>query len=171
MSTGLQAVLEVVKYILPSIVVFLTVYYMMKGYLDNQLRLRSMEIQEGKGKDARPIRLQALERLALFCERIRISNLVMRLRTSSMTPEELGTAMLISIQKEFEHNLTQQIYISDSLWQIINLAKDQNIQVVQAALSKSGDFLDALGAIQSERGFDPVDQALSAIRKEITLYL
>lgn len=167
----METIFEILKYILPALVVFLTVYYIFKQYLEGQLRMKSVEFQQKKAERNLPIRLQAYERLALFCERIRVQNLYFRLKMKSMDSESMAKAMLIAIQKEFEHNLPQQVYVSDSLWQIINLAKDDVMNLINQAASEEGDLFSALNRLLQTRQVDPVDQALAAIRQEVKFYL
>ncbi len=167
----METIFEILKYILPALVVFLTVYYIFKQFLEGQLRMKSVEFQQKKAERNLPIRLQAYERLALFCERIRVQNLYFRLNMKSMDSDSMAKAMLIAIQKEFEHNLPQQVYVSESLWQIINLAKDDVMNLVNQAASQDGELFGELNKLLQMRQVDPVDQALAAIRQEVKFYL
>ena len=163
--------LEILKYSLPAVVVFLTVYYLFRQFLMGQLQMQSAEFQQKKAERNLPLRLQAYERLALFCERIRVQNLYMRLNSSTMSNEVMAQSMLIAVQKEFEHNLPQQIYVSDNLWKIITLAKDDVMAMINQAASGQGDLLTELNRMIQSRESDPVDQALTAIRQELKFYL
>ncbi|MDX1684937.1 MAG: hypothetical protein R3275_06845 [Saprospiraceae bacterium] len=167
----MQTFLEILKYVVPALIVFLTVYFMFKQFLEGQYRLKEMDYQHKKAERNLPLRLQAYERLALFCERIRPANLFYRLNQKSITREDLAKAMMISIQKEFEHNLSQQIFVSDNLWKIIVLAKDEVLSIIDDSLNEDLDFFVALTKKVQSRKVDPVDQALSAIRKEATFYI
>lgn len=171
MSTGLTAILEVLKYIIPALVVFVTVYYIMKSYLDNQLHIKMVDLEVKKRGDSMPIKLQTYERMTLFCERIRLIQLIMRLKTSAMSDQDLGNAMMVAIGQEYEHNVAQQIYVSDNLWKIITLAKDQNLQLIHHALQAGGNFTHELSQLVNQREVDPVDRAIAAIRQELSLYL
>lgn len=167
----MEVLFEVLKYTIPALVVFATVYYMFRQYIDGQLRLKGMEIQQKKGERNLPVRMQAYERLALLCERIRVTNLFYRLNQKSLHRESLAQAMLVSVQKEFEHNLSQQIYVSDNLWAIIVLAKDETIAIINESMTEEGDYFLALNRRNQMRQSDPIDQALTAIRKEAAFYL
>lgn len=167
----MNTVLELLKYTLPSVVVFLTVYYMLKQYLDGQTQMKVLEFQHKKAERNLPVRLQAYERLSLFIERIRVANLFYRLNQRSLSRSDLAQAMLISVQKEFEHNLSQQIYVSENLWKIIVLAKDEILAVINESANVDGDFFITLNQRIQARGVDPNDQALTAIRKEASFYL
>ncbi len=170
-------ILELLKIILPALIVFATVYFMLRQYFGNQLINKQLEIQQSQSGQILPIKLQAYERLILFCDRISPQALVYRLKQNGMTVGGLRTALLIAIQQEYEHNMAQQIYVSDKLWEIIVLAKNE----VQNLVVKAADGLDmdapcsvlndnivkVLGAVH----FEPNEKAKSAIKQEVKLIL
>ena len=167
-----QIVLEIIKVTTPALIVFLTVYYLMKEYFKKEYDLRLIDRKQEMRSSTLPLRLQAYERLTLFCERIKVENLINRLQGgNALSPELVKNAMIVAIQQEFEHNLSQQVYITASLWKIIKLAKDQTItnisQMADAApaTSTSHDFKLALLNYAAEAE-SPLDIALAAIRKE-----
>lgn len=173
----LEIVLEIVKLTIPGLVVFGTVYVLMKNHSQQLLAAKSSEQQAEARKVTIQLRLQAYERLSLYCERISIPNLIIRLRADNMTPASLKWAMLMAIQQEFEHNITQQIYVSESLWKILQLAREQvmaTIDQVAFGLDRSAsseEFITALFQRQSDQEVDPLKTALSAIKKEASLVL
>lgn len=175
MNEVLLQVLEILKYIIPALVVFITIYFMMKKHYQQQYNLRLLEYRQQEAKNILPLKLQAYERLSLFCERIRPDQLIFRLNSSQMKAGDLRTAILISVQKEYEHNLTQQIYVSDSLWKIITLAKNEVINSVTSTSTASDQSSNQL-AEEVINGFqslkiNPLNQAQLAIKKEIELIL
>lgn len=119
-----------------------------------------------------PLKLQAYERLMLLCERIDMKNLVFRLLTKEITPHNLSNSMLVSVQKEFEHNLAQQVYVSDSLWKIISQAKE-NVQTLVnksiGELPETGTSEDLLNLLQdnSIAASQSLEIAKKAIREEL----
>ena len=144
-------------------------------FFNGQSQMKMLEMQ-GKQQDTTlPLRLQAYERLSLFCERISIPNLMLRLRTDDMQAGALRYAMLMAIQQEYEHNVTQQVYVSEQLWQIINLAKEDTMNMVSAIAetidpkSNAKDLSDALINAMNERAEYPISTALTAIKKEASV--
>lgn len=141
--------------------------------MDNQYALESLKFRQGQTQDILPLKLQAYERLMLLCERISIPNLTYRLANRDITKEQLQTAMMIAIQQEYEHNLTQQIYVSDKLWDIINLAKDQTIHLISKAAEgmQAGDppsmLVERANRLIGSMNMNPLEQAKSAIKQEI----
>jgi hypothetical protein len=169
----METFLEISKYTLPSIVVFATAYFLLKEYLDDKQRgnqfLKKLEAQ----KITLPLRLQAYERFALFCDRVALPNLLLRIQSPSMTVRDLHAALLVSIRQEFEHNVAQQIYISTTLWQIISLAVDETLSLVTRSAAdleptaNAEQLVDALFAnLQTQGSPTPLEKALSAIRTE-----
>ncbi len=177
MSTGLSVLLEIVKTTVPALIVFLTVYYLMKQYLESQYNIQVLDFKQNQQKTTIPLRLQAYERLSLFCERISIPSLALRIRGENMTAADLRLAMMISVQKEFEHNITQQVYVSDQLWQIVKIARDDVIGIINLVYSEIDPQADARLYSQAmfeylqKRDMIPLDTALVAIKKEAGLLM
>ena len=136
-----------------------------------------MELVKGQKKASFPVRLQAYERLSLFCERIAIPSLLLRLRTDDSTNSSLRVAMLLAIQQEFEHNITQQLYVSEKLWEIVKMARDETVSVINGIyenVDPQGPGKELAGTLfkylQMQEG-NALDVALAAIRKEAGLLL
>jgi hypothetical protein len=123
-------ILEMLKYVIPAFVVFLTAFVMVKLYLDKDYDRRQFEMRVQNQKESLPIRLQAYERLALFLERISPNNIIQRVRKPNMTAKELHIALVQTIRMEFEHNLSQQIYVTPETWSMICFTKDEVIKII-----------------------------------------
>ena len=173
----IEVLLEIVKITVPALIVFFTVYYLMKRYLNTQIQIKSMEIQKDKASHGAPMKLQALERLSVFMERINPSNLILRIRTPSMSSGDLMNAMLIAVQQEYEHNISQQVYVSDNLWEIVMLTKHNITNVITmagASIPENGSqtvYVDKIFEILNQNEADLVKTAQSSIRKEASLLL
>ena len=173
----MEIILEIIKIGLPSLIVFLTVYYVLKAFLDKQNQLQLLEIQKKQKETTIPMRFQAYERLSLFCERISIPNLVLRLKTKDANSASLRVSLLLAVQQEFEHNISQQIYVSDKLWQIIKFAKDDTVNTINTIAqnidpkSNSDLLANALMLYVEQNGSKALDTALLAIRKETAILL
>ena len=115
---------QIVGYIIPALVVFLTTYVVIRAFLDREQRMREMEFRQANLRESLPIRLQAYERLTLFLERIALNNLLPRVRKQEMTVAEFRTALINNIRMEYEHNLSQQVYVSAETWGMIRAAKE-----------------------------------------------
>ncbi len=175
MSTAVSVILEIIKITVPAFIVFITVYFLLREYLANEYKLRMLSFKQDQQSTTLPLRLQAYERLSLFCERISIPNMVLRLRTNEMTTNDLKITLMLAVQQEYEHNITQQVYVSDQLWQIIKIARDDvinRINLVASTLdpqSDSKEFGRALLSYISENDNEVIHKALIAIKKEASL--
>ncbi|MBP6185054.1 MAG: hypothetical protein KA479_08920 [Saprospiraceae bacterium] len=173
----LEILLEIVKLTIPGLVVFATVYVLMNQLTEQLLGNRRADQKIESQKITLNLRLQAYERLSLYCERISVPNLIMRLRTDSMTVASLKWAMFQAIQQEFEYNITQQIYISESLWKILQLSKDNVMSIIDRVAADlptgatADDFVHALFTSMDQQEYNPLQTALSAIKKEAALSL
>lgn len=169
--------LELLKYTLPGLIVFLTAYFVLRQYLRHQEQMKLMELKQNANAVTLPLKLQAYERLSLFCERISIPSLILRLNQPGMNTQALRYVMLISIQKEFEHNITQQMYISEQLWKIIKIASDQVVDTINLISSRIGNdspsevFVESYYKFSEELKFDSLEKALAAIKQEAALLL
>lgn len=164
--------MEILSYTLPAIIVFITAYFLMKKFLDAQNDKEWIKHKVSLIDKKLPLKLQAYERLMLFCERIDLRNLVMRIRSNDMDVNALSSAMMITVQKEYEHNLAQQIYTSDNLWKIINAAKDQTLDMITQfsgkfdGTSPAGD-LSTLFIAAAQADDNPLNIARAAIKEEV----
>ncbi len=176
MATFLAVLLEIIKTTTPALIVFLTVYYLMKTFFTNQRAMKQMELNNSAKKTTIPMRLQAYERLSLLCERISVPNLVLRLRKEDMTINDLRMSMLISIQKEIEYNVTQQVYVGENLWQIVKLSRNQVTTIINEVAAKmpegstGADYARALLVVSGQTE-SALDRAQSAIKTEAALLL
>jgi len=122
--------LEVLKYTIPGLVVFAASYYTLNSYLASENKRKNMEIRSLYFRESLPIRLQAYERMTLFLERISPNNLIYRLNKPEMTAHELHMLLIQNIKNEFDHNLTQQLYISPDSWLMIVQVKEELISII-----------------------------------------
>ncbi len=162
---------------LPALIVFVVCYMLIKQFLKNKESMEAMELQKMASAKTLPLKLQAYERLILLFERIDIPSLIARIRTKNMSSGDLQSALMIAIQQEFEHNVTQQIYVSDKLWEIIRLAKKEIFNqlhqiMIETAFSENADtYSSALIEHFTKSDKDLVRKAIYAIKQEAKLYI
>ena len=125
--------LEILKLTLPSLVMLAAVCYVVGGFLRNSEKRQKLKIISGNQKLITPLRLQAYERLILFMERISPELLVMRANYPAKTCEQLHTELLDTIRAEFEHNLSQQLYVSVEAWKSVKNAKNYTVALINNA--------------------------------------
>ena len=150
-------------------------YLLVKRYFDNEqkARLLQMKIDERREtlKSVTPIRLQAYERMALFLERIAPGSLVLRCYQPGMDLRLLQGVMTKNIRDEWEHNLSQQVYLGAALWARIREAKDEMINLVNSSAVSLTEETDptrlAASIFASAAQHSPCDAALETLHKEI----
>lgn len=112
-------ILDSIAYILPAAVTGFVAYYMFKSFLTEQNNERKMELLASKKKEGLPIKIQAYERLLLFCNRMNPPQIIQRVQSISDDVKLDLELLLKTIHQEFEHNLVQQLYVSDDAWKAI----------------------------------------------------
>jgi hypothetical protein len=126
--------IDVVKYVLAGcMVVGLANWMFWKKYNGYTFRLKMLEQKHAAKKDILPLRLQAYERLILFAERINPANLLVRLHQQGTDAEEFEQRLINEIRAEYEHNITQQLYVSDVAWSVTRQLKDNTVALIRNA--------------------------------------
>ncbi|MFJ1379642.1 hypothetical protein ACI76Q_03545 [Capnocytophaga canimorsus] len=120
-------------YCAPAIIVGVVAYYFFYTHTKNEDNRRRFLLQKENQKLSLPLRLQAYERMVLFLERINPQKQLLRLPAASLTKKEYELLLIRSIEEEFEHNMSQQIYMSEELWNVIKTAKLATIQIIRKA--------------------------------------
>ena len=85
--------------------------------------------------DTRQLQLQAYERLILLTDRIALPHLISRLSQTGFSAREMQSLLVQSIKSEFEHNVTQQLYVSPEAWDAVRSFKEQNLLVINQVAS------------------------------------
>ncbi len=129
---------ELLKYTIPALVVFATAYYLLKMLLDERQRIDQAILRHDAQKITLPLRLQAYERLTLLCDRVGVANTLLRVQSPGMKVRDLRGSLMLAISQEFDHNTSQQLYVSETLWQIIEFAKNNTLSMV----TNTADHLD-----------------------------
>ena len=168
----INKIIELLAYTLPSLITGGVAYYLFQAYFNDQQNTRKWLLQKEAKKDALPLRLQAYERMTLFLERISLNKLLVRISPISQDRNDYENYVIAQIEQEFEHNLTQQIYISDQCWIVISTAKNATIQTIRKAnMSEkitSADKLREVILSDSMENQSPISLALTFIKSEVS---
>lgn len=163
--------IELASYTFPAIITGLVAYYFFNAYFKDQQNTRRWLLQKDNRKDTLPLRLQAYERMTLLMERINPSQLLVRITPFSDDKNEYANYVIAQVEQEFEHNLAQQIYISDECWSIITAAKNATIQIIRLAVKneKVADANQLRELILSDllEKQSPSSAALAFIKNEV----
>ena len=126
----MEVLLEILKYTLPALIVFLTVLVMMRTWAKNEDKRRKTEFNLHISDEILPVRLQAYERSILLLERISPESMIMRVSRNDFTARQLLQELLTNITTEFDHNIAQQTYMSTEAWEKMKAAKNQIINLL-----------------------------------------
>ena len=164
---------ELLKYTLPSLLVLIASYLTLKSMLNNEERKRKIEKARENQQLLNPLRLQAYERITLLLERISPEALIFRLSLNGMTVIQLHTELLSAIRAEFEHNLTQQIYVSDTVWEHVKQSRNQIIQLINLSVENIDPQAPSIVLSKrilensAQRGKSTQQFALEELKKEV----
>ena len=161
--------LESIAYILPAAVTGFVAYYMFNGFIRQQNAEKKLALMAQKKKESLPIKLQAYERMLLFCERINPVKILVRIQPISENTDAYLQLLIANIEQEFEHNLVQQIYISDDVWVAILASKRAIINKLKqtAETSKSANDLRENVLIDYSKMVPPNETAIAFIKNEV----
>jgi hypothetical protein len=165
--------LDILKYTVAGIGIVYIAFYLFKPYLDKSNNLQLLDLKKAINSQTLPLRLQAYERLVLFTDRINPANLLIRLNGPAYSAAELHSLIVADIRNEYQHNVTQQIYVSDRAWMVTKRVKEDTLSLVNnavKALPETATGLD-LGKILlnhlSRLEENPYDIATNLIRKDL----
>ncbi len=164
---------DLIKICLPAGAVMYAMFLTVRSFLNKDFEKKLIEIKIKNNEIVLPIRLQAYERMALFLERIAPHNLIIRVNDSGYNVAQLHQRMLMEIREEYNHNLSQQVYMSDQAWSIIKTAMDEIVSVINNSSNTLAP--EARGIELAKMVFenlvrhneDPTSKALIFIKKEI----
>lgn len=165
-------IISYVAYLLPAIVVGVIAYFFFKGHTANEEGRRRYLVQKEAQKQILPMRLQAYERITLFLERIDPNKLLVRVKPFSDSKDDYENLLIKNIEQEYEHNLTQQIYVTPECWNLINAAKNATIHIIRQGTmhEKDGD-VDKMRAYLLQNFMEeisPSQKAMAYVKNEVS---
>lgn len=167
----INKIIEVLAFTLPAVVTGLVAMYFFKTQVSNDDKRRNYLIRKEGQKIALPLRLQAYERLTIFLERISPSKLLLRVKPAGKDVERYAQKLIEVIEQEFDHNLAQQIYVSDTAWKAVKTSKSVMVKIIRSAVEK--EEVKDPAALQEEimkatlKNEGPTQAALAFLRLEV----
>lgn len=171
--------IEILKYTIPVLIVVFGIIVVLYIQNKHEAQRRQWELKRLSQKEISPLRMRAYERLTLVLERTEPEFMIMEmmrdnedLRTGRMTVLALQQALLQRVRLEFDHNMSQQIYVSDELWQHLLLARDEMgayINSMAIQLQDKNDtmaYAKVLMTAYHNNGDTPHEIALDLLKKE-----
>ena len=169
----MDALIEFGKILIPASVVLYAVFLTMRSLIARELEIKKLEIRGRSLETILPARLQAYERITLFLERISPQNLLMRLSDATYSARDFQKLLLDEIRNEYNHNVSQQVYMSEEVWNLVRNAKEDLIIMINEAASRmtvdsrSIDLSKKIFEIALDKKVDPMGHALTEVKKEI----
>jgi hypothetical protein len=169
----MEPIWDLLKIIIPAGIVLYAMFLTVKTMLQKQNEAKIIEIKAKNKEIVLPIRLQAYERMSLFLERISPDQIIKRVQQNDMNVAELQYLLLNEIREEYNHNLSQQVYMSDEAWKIIKNAKEELIMVINQAakdLNPEGKSIELVKKVYEdslEKKIDSIEYGLSFLKNEI----
>lgn len=164
-------ILELLSYTIPTIVTGLIALYFFKIHTKNENNRRIFLLRKEKQSVGLPLRLQAYERMVLFLERISPASLLVRVAPTGIDKPAYFKKLLMTIEKEFEHNLAQQIYLTSDCWNVIITSKNATLNLIKDTMLE-GELKDARAMREAiiqrtSEGDSPTSVALEFIKNEV----
>jgi hypothetical protein len=165
--------LDIIKYTVAGLGVVWIAFYLFKPYLDRSENMQLIELKKSISSQTLPLRLQAYERMILFIDRVNPANMLIRLNATSYSAAELHSLLVAEIRNEYQHNVTQQLYVSNRAWAIVKRVKDDTLSITTNALkalpqNATGlDLSKIILAQLSNLEDNPYDMGSSLVKKDI----
>ena len=165
--------IDLLKLIIPAAAVLYGMYLTVRLFINRDYETKLMEVRVKVQETVIPLRLQAYERICLFLERISPNNLIVRLNNGELTAKELQSILLHEIREEFNHNLSQQLYMSDEAWNLTKQAMEQIVSIINTSANglkedaRSIDLAKKIFEAMLEKENDPIGTALTFLKDEI----
>lgn len=169
----MELFLDLLKYTVPALVVALTTWLVLHKLLTAETERRAFELRKMNQNQLTPARLRAYERLTLLLERTQPEAMILRLDLQGMTNLELQTRLLQTVRDEFDHNVSQQIYVSQQAWVLVRNARENLVRIINAAAGQVQPSAPALQLAQcliemyAALKTTPTDVALDFLKNEV----
>ena len=173
MDQTLVFIIDLLKIILPALIVAGAMYYLVQKHYERDYKIRVLELRQKNAEVITPIRLQAYERVVLLLERITPSNLLLRVSAANQTAADYHRLLLSEIRSEFNHNLSQQVYMTGQAWQQVKHAREEVVNLINRTYqelpekAKGTDLAKRIleNILSSEQ--DPTARAITYVKQEI----
>ena len=169
----MDAVIAFGQILIPSSLVLLAVYLLVRSFIIKEIELKRLEVRGRSIETVLPSRLHAYERMTLFLERMAPQNLLVRLNTGTMPAREFHQLLLAEVRNEYNHNVSQQVYIGEEVWDLIKNAKEDLVVTINDSANEMGEGATSLDLAKKifeknmQKQLDPLAHALTELKREI----
>ena len=169
----MEILLQLALIILPAGGIFLTVSLFLKKQGEKEVRNLQIELRKERQNFFLPSRVESYQRAVLFLERIHPNSLVMRLHNPASSAKMFQADLLKAIREEYDHNVTQQIFVSLQGWKMVKDSKEETIKIINLAgnqmgsIATSTDLASKIFELVGEVGTLPTEIAVEFLKKEL----
>ncbi len=162
-------IIEGLAYALPALVTGGVAYYILSAFIKQDNNERKFEALVAKKKESLPIKLQAYERMLLFCERMNPVKLLVRVNPIGDDVNSYLRLLIGNIEQEYEHNLVQQLYISEDSWKSVLATKLAIIAKLRsvAETSETAKELRETVLLTYTKEANPTEAAIGYLKQEV----
>lgn len=164
--------IEVLKYCVPALCVLLATWIVMQKFYKSEAEKRLWELKRLAQKEISPLRMRAYERLALLLERTTPEHMLVELNLGEMTILQVQQHIMHTIRMEYDHNISQQIYVGEQVWNAIIESRDQMVAFINTMAqqmppeSNALDYAKVLITAYASNGETANQQAMQLLRAE-----
>ncbi|TCI90577.1 DUF7935 family protein [Tenacibaculum sp. M341] len=164
-----EKLIEGLAFALPALITGGVAFFMFSSFLQRDENEKKMEALINKKRESLPTKLQAYERLLLFCERINPAKLLLRVHPIGEDTDSYVHLLIANIEQEYEHNLVQQIYVHDNAWKAVVGSKLAIINKIRssAEASDNAKTLRENLLIEYAKVESPTETAIAIIKQEV----
>jgi len=172
----MDSLITAFEIVFPAVVVGLIAFFIISRYLRYEETRQKFSIDKARLEIVIPARMQAYERVILFLERTQPESLVRRILRSNTSARSFQTDLVSAVRSEYEHNISQQIYVSLAAWAMVKTATEETIRLINVAGSKipannlASELAERILEISSQIGKFPTHMAIEHIKKEFAQY-
>lgn len=148
-------------------------YLFLKKNSEKEIASLSLQMRKERQKHFLPMRVEAYQRGALLMERIHPGNLVMRLHNPGLPAKAFQSEILKTIREEYDHNVSQQMFVSPQAWEMVRNSKEETIKIINIAgnqmtnVSMANDLATRIFELVAEIGKLPTEITVDYLRKEL----
>ena len=163
---------EILKYMLPALLVLAATWLALWKMWQEERERRNFELKKSTQKEITPIRLRGYERLALLLERTTPEAMLRDMDVQSLNAQQICTLLIQKVRMEYDHNLSQQIYVSDAVWDAIVEAREQMVLFLNTTARQFPAETNGLEVAQlmltayAQNGETPNQKALQKLKDE-----
>lgn len=171
--TIIQTILPVFLIAIPALAVLAMAYFFLKKNGEREIKHLQFELKRDRQKHFLPMRVDAYQRAVLLMERIHPGNIVMRLHNPALPAKMLQADILKAIREEYDHNVSQQLFISPQAWEMVRNSKEETIKIINIAgnqmqaTSTGTDLAGKIFEVVAEVGKLPTEITTEYLKKEL----